>query len=144
MKTKPEIFPLALGLALLMLTLFVAQPARASSATNANPLNAARQNHTATLLPSGKVLVVGGFGGSGSSGAISTTELYDPATGMWTATGEMTNKRACHTATLLPSGKVLVVGGTGDPSNSLSSAELYDPLTGMWTATGALHTARYL
>src|ERR1035441_8210163 len=52
------------------------QSARAGSVTKANPLNAARQNHTATLLPSGKVLVVGGFSGRGSSGAISTTELY--------------------------------------------------------------------
>ena len=119
------------------------QSARAGSVTKANPLNAARQNHTATLLPSGKVLVVGGFSGRGSSGAISTTELYDPATGKWTKTGGMTNKRACQTTTLLPNGKVLAVGGIDDRTNSLTNAELYDPATGMWTATGALHTGRY-
>ena len=66
-------------------------------------------NHTATLLPNGKVLVAGGFDISGN--ALASAELYDPASGTWTATGSLATARAYHTATLLPNGKVLVAGG---------------------------------
>ena len=101
----------------------------------------ARSGHTATLLPSGKVLVAGGKVGGV---AVASAELYDPNTGMWTATGTMVTPRSGHTATLLPSGKVLVAGGGN------SSAELYNPGTGRWSLTGnmvvsrALHTATLL
>ena len=47
----------------------------------------------------------------------------------------------CHTATLLPNGKVLVAGGMTAATFS-SSAELYDPASGTWTTTGSLDTAR--
>src|SRR5262249_1356186 len=82
-------------------------------------MGGARYYHTAMLLPSGKVLVAGGFG------SMSTAELYDPGTGTWTPTGSMANGRADYTATLLPNGKVLVTGGYN--GSSLSSSELYDP-----------------
>ena len=84
-------------------------------------LTTARALHTATLLPNGKVLVAGGFNG----GELSSAELYDPASGTWTAIGSLTTARYQHTATLLPNGKVLVAGG-GGTSGALSSAELYD------------------
>ena len=107
-------------------------------------LGTARDVHTATLLPSGKVLIAGGvyYGGDGGS-ALNSAELYDPATGTWSNTGGLNTGRYLHTATLLPSGKVLVVGGYKDFSGYLSSAELYDPATGTWRATGSLDTARY-
>jgi hypothetical protein len=68
--------------------------------------------------------------------------LYDPVSGMWTATGLMSTSRYYHTATLLPNGNVLVAGGYN--GNYLSSAELYNPTNGMWTATGSLNNPRYL
>src|SRR5258706_10252153 len=71
-------------------------------------LNVARTGHTATLLPSGKVLV---SGGRGSSGVLNSAELYDPVSGMWTVTGALSAARSGHTATLLTNGQVLVVGG---------------------------------
>ncbi len=103
-------------------------------------LKTARFHHTATLLPDGRVLVVGGEQGHTP---LASAELYDPATGTWSATGSLNTARDSHTATLLPSGKVLVAGGREtDPGPSLASAELYDPATGTWSPTGSLNTAR--
>jgi len=95
-----------------------------------------RFNHTATLLPTGKVLVAGGF----NSNALASAELFDPATGTWTATSPMTTNRSSHTATLLPNGKVLIAGGGGE--GTYNSAELYDPITATWTTTGSMNVAR--
>ncbi|MDY7230343.1 kelch repeat-containing protein [Hyalangium sp. s54d21] len=92
-----------------------------------------RSDHTATLLPNGKVLVVGG-----SSSAPLAAELYDPATGTWSPAGSTTNRRNHHTATLLPNGKVLVAGGSFSPL----TAELYDPATNTWSLTGAMPSTR--
>jgi uncharacterized repeat protein (TIGR01451 family) len=105
-------------------------------------LRESRSGHTATLLFSGKVLVTGGVNGPSHLSRIGSTELYDPATGTWTLTGSLQIPRYQHTATLLPSGKVLVVGGTADHS-LLASAELYDPASGVWSLTGSLITPRY-
>ena len=68
-------------------------------------LNTARWGHTATLLPSGEVLVAGGFGTAGEGNPIAGAELYNPATGKWTATGSMSSARVFFTATLLSTGR---------------------------------------
>ena len=101
-------------------------------------LETGRFLHTATLLPSGLVLVVGGID---PHNTLRSAELYDPASGSWTPTGNLNTGRFRHTATLLANGQVLVAGGDFG-NGSLSSAELYDPATGTWTFTGSLNTAR--
>lgn len=103
-----------------------------STWTLTGSLNIARQAHTATLLPNGKVLVVGGWGNTGN-GDILTTEIYDPNTGLWTTNGNTLTPRSYFTATLLANGKVLIAGGQ-NAENILSSAEIYDPETGTATA----------
>jgi N-acetylneuraminic acid mutarotase len=112
--------------------------------TPTGSLATARAYHTATVLPNGKVLVAGGVVGGfkDASHAFSSAELYDPATGTWAGTGSLTTARYRHTATLLPTGKVLVTGGFNEADGFLSSTELYDPASGTWTATGSLATAR--
>jgi hypothetical protein len=111
---------------------------------NTGNLNTARTFHTATLLQSGKVLVAGGSTTADNTGALDSWELYDPASGISTATGNLNSARSNHTATMLPSGKVLVVGGADASGNALSSAELFDPATGMWTLTnGIMGAARF-
>ncbi len=114
-------------------------------------LGAQRLDHTATLLPSGKVLVAGGVpvvldpvaGGIAGTGALASAEVYDPAAGTWSATGQLATARLGHTATLLPSGMVLVTGGMDSHRNALASAEVYDPATGTWSAAGQLATPRF-
>jgi hypothetical protein len=64
--------------------------------TNTGSLNNARSLHTAALLPDGKVLVAGGYGGSG---ILASAELYEPASGTWTARGSLNTARDNHTAT---------------------------------------------
>jgi hypothetical protein len=51
--------------------------------------------------------------------------------------------RVVATATLLPSGEVLVAGGADASGQEMSGAELYDPATGTWTLTGSMNVGRY-
>ncbi len=113
---------------------------RAAGFSNAAPMNVARYNHTATLLPNGKVLVAAG--GTMSGSVTNSAELYDPTLNSWSITGSLTYARQICTATLLPSGKVLVVGGTNAGSSAYNSAELFDPATNTWSATGSLANGR--
>jgi hypothetical protein len=105
-------------------------------------LNYPRYNHTAILLPNGKVLVAGGAecsgtynpsngscsGGSGST--FTTAEIYDPNTGTWSTTGNLNSARDYTPATLLQNGKVLIAGG-----DSNSTAELFDLAPSVGTIT---------
>jgi len=106
----------------------------------AGSMAAARYSHTATLLPSGKVLVAGGLSDVIHPFGLASAELYDPATNSWSPAGSLATARSDHTATLLPSGKVLVAAGQA--GGYLSSAELYDPVTNSWSAAGFLTTPR--
>lgn len=97
-------------------------PSPVGSFTAVGNLNAARDNHSATLLQNGKVLITGG-------GALAG-ELFDPVTRTFVLTGARARATTYTSSVLLPSGKVLVVGSVWTP-------ELYDPLTGQFTATGS-------
>jgi N-acetylneuraminic acid mutarotase len=122
---------------------------RTGTWTMTGSMRQARARATATLLPSGQVLVAGGAGGcSNVAGAnpLSSAELYNPQTGMWTMTGSMHTATCASAATLLHNGLVLVDGGFGIVSSGssgwLTDAELYHPRTGTWTVTGSMHDRR--
>ena len=112
-------------------------------AISTNTLTDARYDHTASLLGTGKVLVVGGYG---SGGALGTTGLYDPSATVnpWTADATLHFPRGDHTSVNLYDGRVLVTGGTDSTYTLLPSTELYDPLatTPAWSLTGNLNNAR--
>lgn len=124
------------------------------------PMAGGRGIHTASVLADGKVLVAAGndvgalrrtateatsttvtnglaSAPSTGSGEVATAELYDPASGTWSATGSLKKGRSSHTATVLKDGRVLAVGGFS-PDGELDSAEIYDPGTGEWTMTAPL------
>jgi hypothetical protein len=105
-------------------------------------LNTARYNHSATLLPSGEVLVSGGLGVNGVYTSLASAELYDPKKGKWTVTGSMSVGRTAFAATLLANGQVLVAGGSDYEINCYATAELYNPSTGAWRLTGSMSQPR--
>src|SRR5207244_4855407 len=96
-----------------------------------------RPLHTTPTLHPDDLLLVGG--GDYRCLSLASAELYNPATGTWSATGSLNTARYDHTATLLRNGMVLVAGGN---PGELDSAELYDPATGTWSPTGSLNDGR--
>ena len=92
-----------------------------------------RDDHTATLLEDGRILVAGGNG-------LAAAEIYDPKTGTFGPTGSMSGAHAYHTATLLADGRVLVAGGIGGAGTA--TAEIFDPSTGTFSPTGPMATSR--
>jgi len=106
-----------------------------------------RAEHTATLLPNGKVLITGG---SNETSLLNTAEIYNPvgeSSGLLVS--RLGNSKANHTATLLPDGKVLLTGGQTDSAFN-NTAELFDFTTNTFTTTGSMidgrawHTATLL
>jgi hypothetical protein len=102
------------------------------------------QDHTATLLGDGTVLVTGGQDDGGPS-ASGQAEIYTPGAAPTFAltNGGMHSPRLGHTATLLPDGTVLIVGGIDGLGHVLNTAEIYTPGTGLFTLlTATLNNAR--
>src|SRR5262245_40700643 len=91
-------------------------------------MTTSRFDHTATLLSDGTVLIAGGAGNPYSNPAATTgAEIYDPATGAFSRTGDMTGAHIEHKATLLLDGRVLLTGGYTYPDLKPASAEVYIP-----------------
>ena len=95
-----------------------------------------RFDHTATLLPNGKVLVAGGYRGDVGFPDWTGVEFYDPSSNTWTAGGTLLAARAQHTATLLPNGRVLLIGGARQ-TPAAPAVELYDPTANISTVAAA-------
>lgn len=99
----------------------------------------ARMLHTATLLPDGRVFVAGGQSGAAVSTALTSCEIFDPATDTWSAAASMTHARTAHAAVLLPDGRVFVMGGQNTSiTNPENTSEIYDPGTDTWVDSGSM------
>jgi Bacterial Ig-like domain/Galactose oxidase, central domain len=84
-----------------------------------------RNGQTATLLPDGRFLVVGGLG---TNGPLATAVIRDPRTRETIPLPHgLRQARAWHTGTVLPDGSVLILGGVGIDGQTLNSAEVFHP-----------------
>ena len=109
-ETSSRVTTLLAGLSWIA-SIAAAQPSGTFSGTGS--MLTARQDHTATLLPNKKVLIVGGVSQILPAGQVvlSSAELFNPSTGSFSATGSMGFQRRAHSATLLPDGRVWIAGG---------------------------------
>jgi hypothetical protein len=80
-------------------------------------------------LADGRVLVVGGFGREGQP-PLPSAEIFDPSSGRWAATGDLSLGRGGHAAASMGDGRVLVAGGWVGPSTYTDTTEIFDPSTG--------------
>lgn len=84
----------------------------------------------------------GGQGAVFAQVATKTTEVYDPVSDSYFPGPDMTSERSLHTATKLPNGKWLVVGGVNGQNDPIATAELYDPASDSFVAVGSMSTPR--
>jgi hypothetical protein len=93
----------------------------------ANSMSVPRDQHTATLLQLGQVLVAGG--NTLVSVDVANTDLFDPFSNTWSSGLPMNVPRSDHTATALSNGTVLVAGGITGTSlpDRTNATELYEP-----------------
>lgn len=87
----------------------------------------------AILLKDGRVLIAGGYGADSSEVQLASIEIYDPDRNVFEECGTMTTRRAAHTLSLLPDGKVLIAGGHAEDSGHLNSTEIFVPATSKTT-----------
>ena len=114
--------------------------------TPTSNLSAKRYGHTLTLLPDGTVLAVRGTNSGDLMDALSGAERYDPRTGSWSYAGTTGASSVLHTATRLPDGRLLVVGGNGggvggDVVHAVTT--VFDPVTGIWSRAPDVPGRRY-
>jgi N-acetylneuraminic acid mutarotase len=110
--------------------------------TPAAAMRDARHGSASILLPSGMVLVAGGYN---DSARLASAELYDPATGTWNRTGNLPEPFGTDTVILMANGMVLIAGGDvprGGGAIGSAHAAVYDPTSGTWTLTASMTTAR--
>lgn len=136
------------GLALLLAGLLPAcaqgagQAVAAGEVTPVGPMQSPRAAHSSSALPDGRVLLAGGCIERGcEEGITASTELFDPQTRRFQATGTMAIARVGHRAVRQPDGGVLVIGGW-TPDGVTALIERYDPETGKFSRFGDLLTAR--
>jgi len=108
----------------------VYDPSTGAWTVAAHSMLEARIGATATLLNDGRVLIAGGDNGNGP---LQTTEVYDPASGVFSSGAPLSSARKNHAAALLHDGRVAIAGGMGVGSDGqtplpLNTIDIYDPV----------------
>lgn len=119
-------------------------PAEAGRLVDTGAMSLPRAVATATRLLDGRILVAGGCTTDGcdlGSPGGATAELYDPRTGTFVRTGDLTQSRDSHQAVLLSDGRVLLIGGWG-ATTVLASTDMYDPRSRSFSPGPTMRTAR--
>ena len=138
-------FVLALVLSYLPAQALASPPPTYGEWSSTGSFTEARDFATAAPLPNGDVLLAGGK--NAFNQPLSSTEIYNPITGTWTAgTNAMDEPRDFAASAVLPNGDVLVAGGHNESENEergyLKTAEIYDPFSEEWTVTSEMNEAR--
>ena len=121
----------------------IGAPARPSDGFTALDPLVDRAAHAASLLPDGRVLITGGCIVDGCGEATASTEIFDPETQRFVEGPEMSVPRAGHTATSLPGGDVLLIGGySGEGEPPLAAVELFLADSGTFEPAGVLSVGR--
>jgi N-acetylneuraminic acid mutarotase len=106
-------------------------------------MSIARDGPGAILLPSGQVLVMGGYSIANDRDGLASTELYNPVADSWTAGLSMPLPRGGPGAALLADGRVLVTGGWNyDYGGCSMISAIYDPQNCSWTSTNFMSQGR--
>jgi len=104
-------------------------------------------SHGDIILPDGRIILFGGLENEGvSPGSQVKVSIWDPATNTWSAGALLPGKRVFAGTALLPSGKVLIVGGSDEtafPPTVLATSEVYDPTGNSYVAGPVMATARF-
>jgi hypothetical protein len=116
------VHPAALSALFFLLAIVYCASSFAQILATAN-LDIERRGHTATVLETGKILIVDG---ENQNGIVGQAEIFDPVSRTPSAVATSLAPRTDHTATRLADGRVLIIGGR-DPSGSLHSTEIYNP-----------------
>ncbi len=103
-------------------------------------MNVARTRHSLTRIGAGGfLLAVGGMDSDGN--ALSSAELFNPATQSWTTlSGQLNQARCDHAAIMTAGGAIFIIGGLSGVGDYLSSVEIFTPGAAPAT-TGAFATA---
>src|SRR5437879_1707545 len=117
-------------LSIALLSTAVSISAFAATITSVGPMVVARDEHTATLLPDGTVLIAGGVDFMGP-GIPLKEEIYDPHTRQFHAISGMISPRLGHAAVTLQDGRVLLVGGVRAAN---ANSEIFNPATTTFTS----------
>ena len=115
--------------------------------TLTGPMTYGRASHLIFGLPDGRVLVTGGLGALGENWerqVLSTTEIYNPATGAWTPAPDLAPGRTGSGASILglADGRLMAIGGFGKDGETLNDVQIYDPQQGAWSFSGSLNQPR--
>jgi len=105
--------------------------------TDAAPMNLDREYLASVILPSGNVLVTGGYSNSKDT-TTNTCEEYDCRKNSWRFVASMNIPRSIHQLILLDSNRVIAIGGY-----KLTSCEIYNISEDKWYITDSLKIPRY-
>lgn len=124
--------------------------------TPTNSMSTPRVLHAACRLADGRVMVAGGTSTlvpdvvAALTGTLSSVEIYNPATGTWSAANPLAGRRLAPALTLLSNNQVLASGGVdvsvlfGFPTGAFSTTacQRWNPGTNSWGAAASMPSGR--
>jgi hypothetical protein len=116
---------------------------QAQTISSTGSMSSPREAHELQTLNNGNLIVFGGDNGDFLNLiAYKTAEIYNASTGTWSATGSMAEFRQAHASAILPSQKIIAIGGADKDYNYSKTCEIYDAASGTWSNTGSMSIER--